>query len=671
MILLTTNGRKNYRWEKFKKYLPKYYFDTKQMQFFYKAFNTVMNDKDTDKVTCFSPRCGIGKSTFINTFINYCVGEKKTDTPIGIVVVTDSVKRLEELSSFSEFKEKEKEYWGEKYKQYKNYHYNNFMNRVIVLNSTESLQEQMQRQHYKPIVLLTTQRYFMMPDKLREQLFTYSFNNKSYKRNIVIFDERPQFFEQVSINTENLSLLESALYEGLNDEVMDKKFVTNQFREFKISLTDKMDELESMNENNRITMYWKDKTCNSITKNDQLFFKIINANMDSLTQKYSKFQRDMWALQEIMENGAIFNATKKRNGEYRRSFTVLRDNRDCFYLGEDKKFFVFDATAEIDPRYDVDYTKIYDTKKYNKPLNMTITNVCMNTAKGYLANEKNADMIKQSLLSEVGKKLDESHRNKEDVLIVVYQNFKKWFKEYKYVGYFGNLKGFNDYKDLDCMAHVGINRFPNMVYFYIYCGTHMRFYRSLQDMTIAESIDFFNKIENSREEKDENDKLRRENTREDFLKLELKYVMLRSMLVDFEQNIFRLAIRNYDNKLPVHIWTFYDIGNEVYKNLSDIIEERYKPYGVTFTYEKTPEKLQIASVMNRKPPEGKKMTNAQKILQWHNSLPDETEYKIAELLEATGLTDCQFQKVKSKNNVLKNMFENEKTEKKGCYRKVS
>ena len=541
------------------------------------------------------------------------------------------------------------------------------MNRVIVLNSTESLQEQMQRQHYKPIVLLTTQRYFMMPDKLREQLFTYSFNNKSYKRNIVIFDERPQFFEQVSINTENLSLLESALYEGLNDEVRDKKFVTNQFREFKISLTDKMDELESMNENNRITMYWKDKTCNSITKNDQLFFKIINANMDSLTQKYSKFQRDMWALQEIMENGAIFNATKKRNGEYRRSFTVLRDNRDCFYLGEDKKFFVFDATAEIDPRYDVDYTKIYDTKKYNRPLNMTITNVCMNTAKGYLVNEKNADMIKQSLLSEVSKKLDESHKNKEDVLIVVYQNFKKWFKEYKYVGYFGNLKGFNDYKDLDCMAHVGINRFPNMVYFYIYCGTHMRFYRSLQDMTIAESIDFFNKIENSREEKDENDKLRRENTREDFLKLELKYVMLRSMLVDFEQNIFRLAIRNYDNKLPVHIWTFYDIGNEVYKNLSDMIEERYKPYGVTFTYEKTPEKLQIASVMNRKPPEGKKMTNAQKILQWREQLPKGTEYKIQQLLDETGLTDKQLQKAKTNNKSLKQVLDSDKTDKRGYY----
>lgn len=662
-----TNGRKNYRWEKFKKYLPKYYFDKKQMQFFYKAFDTVMNDKDTDKVTCFSPRCGIGKSTFINTFINYCVGEKQSDTPIGIVVVTDSIKRLEELSSYGEFKVQEKEYWGEKYKQYKNYHYHNFMNRVIVLNSTESLQEQMQWQHYKPIVLLTTQRYFMMTDKLREQLFTYSFNNKSYKRNIVIFDERPQFFEQISINTENLSLLESALYEGLNDEVRDKKFVTNQFREFKISLTDKMDELESLNENNRITMYWKDKTCNSITKNDQLFFKIINTNMDLLTQKYSKFQRDMWALQEIMENGAIFNATKKRNGEYRRSFTILRDNRDCFYLGEDKKFFVFDATAEIDPRYDVDYTKICETKSYNKPLNMTITNICMNTAKGYLANDKNADMIKKSLLSEVDRKLDKVNKKKEDVLVVIYQNFKKWFKEYKYVGYFGNLKGFNDYKNLDCMAHVGINRFPNMVYFYIYCGTHMRFYRSLQDMTIAESIDFFDKIENSREEKNENDKDRRENTREDFLKLELKHVMLKSMLVDFEQNIFRLAIRNYDNKLPVHIWTFYDIGNEVYKSLSDMIEERYKPYGVTFTYEKTPEKLQIAAVMNRKPPEGKKMTNAQKILQWREQLPKGTEYKIQQLLDETGLTDKQLQKAKTKNQTLRQILDSDKTDRRGYY----
>ena len=31
-------------------------------------------------------------------------------------------------------------------------------------------------------------------------------------------------------------------------------------------------------------------------------------------------------------------------------------------------------------------------------------------------------------------------------------------------------------KDLCCMAHVGMNRFPNMAYFFMYCGCHIEVY---------------------------------------------------------------------------------------------------------------------------------------------------------------------------------------------------
>ena len=52
-------------YEDFETYLPTYDFDDNQIQFFKDAFEIITTNRNTDKVTCFSPRCGIGKSTFI------------------------------------------------------------------------------------------------------------------------------------------------------------------------------------------------------------------------------------------------------------------------------------------------------------------------------------------------------------------------------------------------------------------------------------------------------------------------------------------------------------------------------------------------------------------------------------------------------------------------------
>ena len=140
------------------------------------------------------------------------------------------------------------------------------------------------------------------------------------------------------------------------------------------------------------------------------------------------------------------------------------------------------------------------------------------------------------------------------------------------------------------------------------------------------------------------------------------------MLADFEQNIFRLAIRNYANTENVHIWTFYNVDDALYKELSSMIEDRYKPYGTVFEYEDTPEELKIEKVKDRKPPNGKKMTNVQKIISWREQLQQGTEYKIQTLLKETGLTDKQLQKAKSNNEVLAKILESDKTDKKGYYK---
>lgn len=197
-----------------------------------------------------------------------------------------------------------------------------------------------------------------------------------------------------------------------------------------------------------------------------------------------------------------------------------------------------------------------------------------------------------------------------------------------------------------------MNRYPPTAYFYIYCGCNMDFYHKLRDMTEEESKNFFKSI-NSNSSQYQNI---------------LDTVMLRCMLADFEQNIFRLAIRNYGNTDDVHIWTFYNNDSDVYKSLSSMIEDRYKPYGAVFEYEDAPEELQIEKIKDRKPPKGKKKTNAQKIINWCEQQEHGTVFKIGTLLSDTGLSNNTFKETRKSNSTIKKMFNEMKTEKQGYYK---
>ena len=647
-------------WDDFTTYLPQNKFDEKQIQFFKDAFEIVTNNKDTNKVTCFSSRCGIGKSTFIHTFMHCCIGNflfEGRHEPQGLVVITDSIKRLEELSNSDRNRYEMQKCWGEIFEEWGvlENHYKKFEKNVIVLKSDEPFKNQLIKQHYRPIVLLSTQRYFMMSDSTREQLFSFTYNGKPMKRDIVIFDECPHFSETVTIGSANLSNIERALYDGLSDEVSDKEFVIREYKVFKDRLLDQMDEKEKLSKESNVTIYWNDERYCSITPNDDLLFKVLGDNMESLTKQYNGIWKDMMCLKKIAQYGAIFNSVKKKHGNYERSFVLLLDNRDYFYLGKNKKFFVFDATADIDPRYDLDYVEVISGDKYNKPLNMTITNVKMSTSKNVLCNNsKKSIATTNAIIKYLKDKLKYGIGKQRDILLVAYCDIVRRFqKDFRNVGYFGNLKGFNDYNDLYRMGHIGMNRFPNMAYFFIYCSGHMDIYRGLMSMSEEESMQFFDELSKNHNKEYEGI---------------INQIMLRCMLADFEQNIFRLAIRNYSNVEHVHVWTFYKSDDKVYQELSTMIEERYKPYGVNFEYEDEPDELKVEKVKSRKPPEGKKMTNAQKIINWREQLSPGTEYKVQTLLKETGLNDKQFQKAKSNNEVLAKILESDKTDKKGYYK---
>lgn len=170
------NSRVNITWDDFKTYLPNYKFDEKQMEFFKNTLESILHNRNTNKVTCFGARCGIGKSTMIHTLMHSCIANFRyegRDVPQGLIVITDSIKRLEELSSSN--KDLAKKYWGEYFRDLGiEYHYEDFERNTIVLKSDEPFKKQMISQRYKPIVLLSTQRYFMLSKNTREEMDSHS-----------------------------------------------------------------------------------------------------------------------------------------------------------------------------------------------------------------------------------------------------------------------------------------------------------------------------------------------------------------------------------------------------------------------------------------------------------------------------------------------------------------
>ena len=611
-------------YNKFKELLPQYNFSDKQQEFMKDMFKLVTTDRDTGKITCIPAMCGTGKSVFINTFIKYVICNNRSDNvPTGLIVVTDSLKRLDDLARIGDQE-------GRK--------------QIFSLKSDESFIEQLKRQHYKPILCMTTQRFFLLNDTIRSQLFNFSWNDNAYKRNIIIFDEKPYFSAAITLDIKNLTRIEAALYNGLHNEVEDKGFIISEFKSLKERIIYAMDSMESLDSKDNVTLYWKDNHYRTLTRDDDLFFRVINDNLEALTKQYPSVYVDLIHLLQLVSEGGVFNSVKKKNGNYEKSFTILVDNTETFCLGQDKKFFVFDATADIDPCYKRAYVNMIDCSKYRHEINLDIINVSIPTSKNALCRSSIKAKTSIEAIIDYAKRMTKEHDLQEDeILFVTYSDLvRKIEKDFNMTGYFGNLKGFNQYRNMHNMFHIGMNRFPNLQYFYIYCGCHMDVYRKLSQMKKQESMIFFEELTRNQNEE---------------FKEAINDIMVKSMLADFEQNIYRISIREPHTNDKVRIWTFYNNNDLIYHRLSESIERRYHDCGANFIYKDSPIELSIAQTKNRKAPQGKEKTNSQRLIEWFQVQEDGRIFKIKDIVsETTGLNEESIKELRKSNSSVKRMF---------------
>lgn len=626
--------------------------DERQEQFAKDVFNLVMNNADTSHVTAIAARCGIGKSKIIQSLISYCTQNINFDFRyrdcIGMVIVTDSLERLDGYQE--DAKNIEASIWGiTDYKKHSQH--------CAYISSTDEkpIVDQLIASRYKPIVLITTQRYFSMNDEQREMLFSFQLDKDKknrMRREIVIFDEKPYFFDTKNLTIKNFALCSAALQDGIPCDDTNKDWILHEYWSYRDKMENLLRDKEKRKENVD-RFYWKDVNTKNLTSNDNRFFDLIQKHKKSICKIYQDAFTDLQCFKSLMTDGGFFVTQKKqRQQDYQTYFEIYQDNREKFYLGQDKaKFFILDATADIDPDYQCDYVDVIDFSHYNIGLNLKIVQLDVNTSKSQLANH-NVDA--SNIITAICQTIKEHNKfGFGGMLVATYSDIEENFKSNNIrTGHFGNLKGSNSYIDIPKMAHVGLNRYSDFAYFIKYISKHPQTLKQMKSMNEAESRKFIkNMIKLDRGL---------------FVNKDMNEIMLRSILADFEQNIFRTAIRNYNNNKSVCVWTYWNCNT--YDALNQMIEDRYSKYGATVEFMGVPFKVEKLKISKRKPAKQKEMTNPQKILDWYNKQPKGREFKISNMLSEISLDNKQYQKAKDNNSVIKNIFDKCRTEKQGYYK---
>lgn len=590
-------------------------FADKQLEFMEYALDTINTDKDTDKITVFSARCGLGKSTFLQVLIQSWLKEEKDE---GLIIVTDN---LERLSSFS-----------------------NGDDRIAYLTA-ENKSSEIVRQMKCPVLLMSTQRYFQMQSI--DRLLECQINGVPCRRNTIIFDEAPYFYQSGEIRIDELNYLHSAI-ESISDKCNseDKAWIVAQYNSFREYMIGVIKNLEC--ERPKTTyLFWNDSKRNSITEDDKRFYNILRSNMSDIKMNYPKVESILHNLSLLMEQGSIFKSIKTHDSDsYSKGFIITENLHNKFITGGCVKTFIFDATAKYSEMYpqDAEWLNMLECEDFNVSLDwMHIHLVDVNTTRNAIFNQKDS----RDKINAIKNHISSLGLDTDDTLLVSYKSLidNKRFEDIGYneknTLYFGNTKGFNAHAEKHNFIQVGYNRQTDINYL---------------NLLLSNNEDFDKKLKRDIAGLDDNivafDTLLKDDIVDGYMSAEI--------VVDIIQNVFRTKAREITNTENVEVYLY--IKNT--KNIMKELQYAFAKYGATITVESI-EQIQIAKILNRNT---KKQTNAQKIVEWLDSLSTGQEFTSDEMLDALNLSQSQFNKTKEKNVLLATMFKEMRISK-NVYRK--
>lgn len=578
-------------------------FHPNQIEFFKFAMDAVNNDRNTNQITVFPARCGLGKSTFLRILIRSWL----VDNPDrGLIVVTDNLQRLSELNGENDDN--------------------------IAYITSENKHVEIARQAYCPVLLISTQRYFLMDDI--KPFLTYTKNGVKYRRDTIIFDEAPYFYRDSEIGIDELNTLHSALNNGATDlcDPNDKAWLVDQYNKFRGKMIDEIESLEHLRKQS-VYLYHRFKF-NAITNDDTRFNSIIK-NSPDIFLKYPTAKQILSDIRFLIENGGFFASNKLNDSnDYRKNFIIRRDFKDKFMLGKTVKTFIFDATAEISENYpiDADWLNILDCERFNVSLDfMKIHVVDVNTTRNALLSREDKTQKIDAIAGYISEIIAPIHP--DDLLFVTYKNLLE-NHSFEDIGlsknncmYFGNIRGNNDSRLKHTFIQVGMNRQTGIKYLMNFLGNNLDFSTRIKD-----------NCDDPEESIEEIDRLMRSDLIDSYMTAELT--------ADFVQNLFRTKARDIFNTDPIEVYLF----TKKSENLMMELNYHLARFGAIIDIVEL-DCLKMQKIKNRKGD-----TKAKQILEWIEKRPL-GEFDISEMLSDLNLTNDWFKKIKKRNTTIKQMFD--------------
>lgn len=593
---------------------------------------TISKNKTSDKITVLPLPCGTGKSTFIKTLIHDYLQDDK-----GLIIVTDSIDRMHDYAAGNDVIAE---------------YLNRIDQRKIAILESGSVAETRKTLNHKPILILSTQRYFALTKAEIEELTKYDFNSdygmRTYKkRELIVFDERPFIAEHLIIDTKTLNDIDTALKMTLDDTLnqADKQWMINQWQIVKDTLQQDFRNVEAANDGYEKMIAYPIRK-QDITENDQNFLRLCETYKKYLnTNDYETYKKICTIMSIFKDSSATLISHKIKSKKptsdpttnykmYHNYIHAVIDNQSKL-TNVGAPVIVLDGTADLTPDYQVDYTNMIDCSDFLPNLNqLTINIVNVSTSKTNLcSNSKSAKKLLSGILKYIDNQPTKpdaifSYKGLQDYITNHYQNSMPY-------AHFGDIKGTNDYRTCSNIIQIGLNRYPQDYY------NLTSFYLRAQPIKGKAVLLVTQKY--------------------------IDNVMFNTLLADIEQNLYRSRIRNHNDKTPVKYTLMFNTTN--YAGLIDKIKERYESLGANVNVIDTPAEILSVKTQSRKPNKNTKSTKAQTIMNWLNRR--KTEFKISDMLANTGIKRCTYNETIKRHPEIRQKLEKMKTEKRGYYKPIT
>ena len=323
------------------------------------AIQTAAADEDhKDMVSVLSIPCGSGKSTALTRLIHDVI--RRNDGK-GLLIVTDSVERTNDYWN----PEKENPSFDDGLLRFIRQN----QNKVAVISS-QNYDQMKIKQHYAPVAIITTQRYFSWtPERIKEHL-----RWKEGTRPLIIFDEAPYLSTERDVTAATINAIDSALrmcIEAADEESCSAKHkAISLWEKIRSMLFVLMDKLE----------YTPDLQYAFIpgAENDELkaflaYVQEHRSELDTNTVKIVQMAEDVMRL--LQGWGVYSHRGTQKSGKYESKFTVHVDYRELL-MESGAKVIVLDGTADVSPMYDEDYIHKLPTRSYSRSLSYLKIKLC-------------------------------------------------------------------------------------------------------------------------------------------------------------------------------------------------------------------------------------------------------------------------------------------------------